>query len=656
MISLAVIVLLSTTTAAVAVIWEFGTSGQGKNPFTPRGYFVTNEETGSQWLRSNFDNSGEVIQYGEVNGLSYLDLDSSYQLYAMTDRNPTPGKNFLAAWKTDDETKSTAEWSEIEGFGASAGIPGRSPNIDPSGRGTCWQIPIDHFKWEKGTRYAFGFLRGMMANNGITLVLSDDSSSPRGYIQMERDASGNRVFSNNKEKNRYEDQKNMEYVFRDPQTGTVHQISGRDGGTMIFTVQTYADESIWNEGKKDAENFLNSVTEADYSSGKYVESNVKALQTLYNRYQEEAKTTVRRQLQKQSERKQRKMVKKLNEALKKARSEKPEKADLAELKRLIKEGKTLRNKVKDHIGSETGQYGEAEYQALVRALEQGEKALTRYAYNQKKIDQRAEELRNAIDELELSHAEEASWQFEMEGIYVTVPQSAFDQKPTFYARWLRPKSSSLYQMMLKKLADSDSYDHGIFVIQFRDADTDKAEQPKKTITVQVNKPSALRGGGVGLYRVADDGSRSELNSTNTKTDLVFHTDQTGSFTLLQSKKKKTTAAASKKKSGSNAARRSAEDSSGSGSVALQRSTDSKTTRAKQQTEMKKDKTQKKDYRPQTAAHRVQHPGTGVVNEHVTRSTDPRWMVYAAITLGVIALLIGLRSLLPERRRMSEQTR
>ena len=113
-ISIILIVVLAlglSTTVSSAITWEFGSSGSGRNPFTPRGYLVDTNK-GRHWLNSRFNNSGPVVKYtGVENGVDYLEAEpdggGTYTFYAMTDRNPWPeksdwigyGKLYLAAWK-----------------------------------------------------------------------------------------------------------------------------------------------------------------------------------------------------------------------------------------------------------------------------------------------------------------------------------------------------------------------------------------------------------------------------------------------------------------------------------------------------------------------------------------------------------------------------
>ena len=89
-----ILIMLWISAAAIvnADVWEFGSDGPGKNPFTPRGYLVDTEK-GQHWLSSTYDNSGFYVRYSGVrNGVDYLEAKksdgSNYTFYAMTDRNP----------------------------------------------------------------------------------------------------------------------------------------------------------------------------------------------------------------------------------------------------------------------------------------------------------------------------------------------------------------------------------------------------------------------------------------------------------------------------------------------------------------------------------------------------------------------------------------
>ena len=69
----------------------------------------------------------------------------------------------------------------------------RGDKVDPSGNGTCWVFPIEGFELKPGSLYEFGFLRGMQANNGITLVLAkNDKGDYTGYIQQTSSRSDSR--------------------------------------------------------------------------------------------------------------------------------------------------------------------------------------------------------------------------------------------------------------------------------------------------------------------------------------------------------------------------------------------------------------------------------------------------------------------------------
>ena len=57
---------------------------------------------------------------------------------------------------------------------------------------------------------------------------------------------------------------------------------------MRFSVQTYADLTKWEKAEKQARDFLGSVTEQDFRTGKYKRSNIKQLRLLLQDLNEKA--------------------------------------------------------------------------------------------------------------------------------------------------------------------------------------------------------------------------------------------------------------------------------------------------------------------------------------------------------------------------------
>ncbi|MEG0662407.1 MAG: hypothetical protein RR472_03945, partial [Anaerovoracaceae bacterium] len=219
--------------------------------------------------------------------------------------NPSPEKTRLLAWK---------DGVEIPGFGNYTGTPRRGDQIDPSKETTCWIIPIENFSLEPGCMYEFGFRRGMIANNGISLVLAEDNT---GYLKQ--------PFTG-EEQARYDQYKEEEYKF----------VASRDGTNlnlvpMRFTVQTYADLSIWSEAEAEAVNFLSTVTEADLDKGRYNRENVEALRGHLSSLQAQVETGAKMELQGQSNITQKRLAQELRATLAQAKVEKPIEADLTAL-------------------------------------------------------------------------------------------------------------------------------------------------------------------------------------------------------------------------------------------------------------------------------------------------------------------------------------
>ena len=112
---------------------------------------------------------------------------------------------------------------------------------------------------------------------------------------------------------------------------------------MRFSVQTYADISKWKDASKNAHEFLDSVTDKDFREGKYKRQNIKNLTALLEEYDRTAKKEVRKMLQSAADRKMTSMIGELNAMLKKAKSDKPQPADMDKLEKTLDEAeKALR--------------------------------------------------------------------------------------------------------------------------------------------------------------------------------------------------------------------------------------------------------------------------------------------------------------------------
>ena len=469
---LILIITLTHVGGVYAAIWEFGTSGTGENPFTPRGFLVDTDK-GQHWLSSGYNNSGSNIYYsGSKNGVDYLDAKKSdgtnYTFYAMTHRNNAPGKEYIAVYKNGERID----------LGKYTGTPGRGDKVDPSGNGTCYVIPIENFELEGGCVYEFCFLQGMRANNGITMVLAPGENRDRylGYIQFK---DGN-ITSD--EQAVYDANKNKEYKFvesytKDSKTGeyAVNLIP------MRFSVQTYADMSKWETAANKAQQFIDSVKDSDYKRGKYKRSNVKALKDLLQSLKDKAENTVKKQLQPAANKSIKEMVDQLNTALEKAKTEKPTPADISKLTAKLKEAEKLYNKAKTNVGIEVGQYGRLEVEDLKDEIDNA-KELDRYS-PQVDINSQVSKLQQAIDSVNNSLVQKAQMIFydKITGIYVIVPADALSESATMVVSKVG-KGEHDYKDMKDKLP-KDKQEAELFDIRFYVKE--KRVYPKERSQVQM---------------------------------------------------------------------------------------------------------------------------------------------------------------------------
>ena len=113
---------------------------------------------------------------------------------------------------------------------------------------------------------------------------------------------------------------------------------------MRFSVQTYADLSKWEKAADNAQSFLDSVTDKDLKNGKYRRSNIRQLRLLLADLNEKAEEEVKFLLQDPADDRIDSMIKELNAMLEKAKSDKPEKADISKLQAKLKEARSLYNR------------------------------------------------------------------------------------------------------------------------------------------------------------------------------------------------------------------------------------------------------------------------------------------------------------------------
>jgi hypothetical protein len=511
--ALAAILTLILTTNAFAVTWEFGTSGTGKNPFTPRGYVIVTD-TGTYWLNSRFDNSkGQVSYSGVQNGISYIDaqkLDgSNYTLYAFTDRNPHVYQ-YLIAFKNGQP---------IPNFSSYARAPGRLSAETNLGSGAGWAIPINGFEFEPGCYYEFAFQRGLQAKNGITLVFSEDG---KGYIQY---------IETPEEKQKYEKDKYEEFQFissywvvKDPQTGDYkydfHLVP------MRFSVQTFADLTTWEKGKQEAEQFINSITPKGISSGKYNEENINGLKLTMLSLEKEAETLVKKQLQPKAEENMQLMLLELKTALEKAKLPGATTADLDTLRTLLKEANMLYQTASTNQGTEIGQYGKAETLALKRAIDSAS-ALSEKD-GQSVINEAASNLEEAMTRVYASIVREDSIILfdRASGVKAVIPRGSAPDDVVMYVLTLS-ESDDTY----KTLQNAFGQETRIAIYKIELYSHDLKVQPTGEIELQIPILSGTTPGASLVYTVGDDLTTNQTKSAEADGYKILSVNRTGMLAI-----------------------------------------------------------------------------------------------------------------------------
>ena len=500
---------------SLAVTWEFGTSGDGANPFTPRGY-VIETENGWFWLSSRYDNSyGDVTYTGELNGVDYVDAKKSdgtnYTLYALTDRNPTQ-YTYLFAYKN-------GSW--VDDFSYYIGAPGRLGENDRLGSGANWAIPIEGFELEPGCYYEFGFMRGLQANNGITLVFSEDE---KGYIQTPE---------TEEELAKYEADKYDEYQFmssywviwNEDQTDYTYEYHLVP---MRFSLQTYADLTTWVEGRQAAADFLASVTTADIASGKYLQRNVTDLAEKLESLDIEAETYCKKMLQPDAEINIKLMLAELELALTKAKKPQTENADMDELKALIQEAQVVYREASKKIGDGIGQYNGEAVEKLKTQLDH---ALTITEKNtQKEVDDEANALSEAITRVYASVTHEPSlilYDYAT-GVRVVIPSSATPEDTTLFVKVIGENDrvyADVSQDLGAKLSGKKMvlYDISLYSGDIRIT-------PSKKFTVQI--PAPEEGISSNVYYSQATGGMGRLASSQADGVKIMTVKSAGYFAIV----------------------------------------------------------------------------------------------------------------------------
>lgn len=591
--------------------FEFDPSGMTKNPFNPRGYMV--EVNGqANWISSRFNNSGGLPSYtGSYNGLDYIEASEAGTLYALTDRNPIVNKGYLRGYKNG---------SAISGFTSAIGTPSRA-NIVTTGNSTGWKIPIS-INWEPGAVYEFSFLRGMQANNGVTLVFSPDG---KGYIWYIETA---------EERSKYEQDKYKEYEFivsydknTNPDTGE-NEYFNFYMVPMRFTVRTYADISAWAPAVQKARDFYAGITDQDLRTGKYKRSNVAALAALIEELDWKAQNVVRKQLQYQADATLASMINQLNDMINRTKTEKPEPADVTKLNELIKEGEKLYAKASVNTGIDIGQYGEFEVQELNRELQEA-KALDKYM-EQYEIDTAAKELEAAILAVRKSLRMEEQLYFydKATGIYVIAPLESLPENATLFVRRM-DKETGEFQSIENQLSE-DETEAVYYSVQFYQ--DEYKIQPTETVEVQVPIDPSISQEASNMYFVNENGKLDRINTVKADGMHIFKSKYIGDMVLagcVATEEEKAAARGENMKEIINQTEDEQQDN--------------------KEVELAKEQKKKEEFKDPLDKILKRNANTATFSNDVRRETDPMYIIYVAVILAAAAIVMGIRAFIDSRR-------
>jgi uncharacterized repeat protein (TIGR02543 family) len=206
-----------------------GSGGAGE--VSPNGFSLSGDQAGKplvgDWLPSLYSNAGWMAVYGGGNtyGTQSVVDSGSQTLYAYVDKNPSSVANGAFIFANQDEIRVPASAFTFE-------VPFAYRIIGDNSDG--WRIPFT-LDLAPGSTYAFGFLRGLTANNGVTCVIDAGAT---GYLQNPADS----------ELAWYEARKNDVYQYREHAetydsfitTPTVNTVATNAAGTMrdfLFTIE-----------------------------------------------------------------------------------------------------------------------------------------------------------------------------------------------------------------------------------------------------------------------------------------------------------------------------------------------------------------------------------------------------------------------------------
>lgn len=537
--------------------------GMFRNAFNPRGYFVTLKSTDqSEWLRSTFttgfyrsgsggDGTGggnggmdqkdelghsNVTYSGVEDGLDYVDAEDVDTIYATFDHNPTPGKQFLIGYAKDEQAGQLAP---IPNFADCIGNPIRPGPTDPSG-GAWWSIPVHLSLGEEledgskaalatGTVYEFAFQRGLRANNGTTCVLvpGETPGTYLGYLSKPETPEEKALYDAHK----FDEYEFITGIYPEGSSALTDVEHTLDTVPMRYRVQTYASLKSWDGSAeyKEATDFLESVTEADYSSGRYVRENVENLRSTLDALDEEAETTVKYQLQKDADWTILQMLDDLKSALEAARQSRPA-VNFDNYNASLQNAEIIYNDLKDQTGTHIGEYRQEPITALKQAIDHAKSTINEQSTQEQLNTEEAAldaAVMDAMDAL-ITSDEELIFTDSATGIIVTAKASSLPSNARLVVREVVSGTTEYDEMVARISPVPDKV--AIYRILFYDGQD--VIQPTAPVTVQIPLVDELAETAPNVYYLDNTGSAArQVDASTPEGYRIVETSTLGTFVV-----------------------------------------------------------------------------------------------------------------------------
>lgn len=525
------IIVCTCSISVSAKVWVFGSSGQGMNPFTTKGFAIKTESGQVKWLYSKFSNGGYdangdiIMQDGGTTytgndwGLQYINPTKAdgkpYQLFALTNRYPRV-YNYMFAYQKQSKN---GDFTPISNFTSYMGTPFQtSTDLSnfPNGIAHELAIPINNFVFEPGTLYEFGFQKGMQANNGISLVLSgDDAEHYYGYLQQPFTADEQALY----DKMRYEEYQFISSYTKVPGTNYFNV----NFVPMRFSIQTFADLSAWNTTATEVQSFIDGITQSDYDSGKYSKTKIDNLKAELSSMQSQADNVVKYELKAEADQSIVQMTEKIITDMNTAKT-----TDVTELIAELQTANDFYDQAKDNVGTEVGNYSMESVDALKRTIDNAS-ALTNQS-PQSDVDNAVIELENAIINVKSSKIEMDKIILNdfVNGIIVTLNKGSIPDNVSLIVNRVDP-ADQRYKTYKESIGENVE-EIKIFDILLYSGD--KKIEPSQPMTVQFPVPDSMKSKDILVYFSGDELKAGKVASVRTESFVQVNSNTTGYFSLV----------------------------------------------------------------------------------------------------------------------------